>query len=107
MLVATAVWIRCLRLHSHRTSLNLTLQGLKYAKCIDTKSLEIDIHAFVREVMKRSQRPDLSCQNIVEELRSTHRSLVNPWLICYGKDMIESLALGLRKTLGSKGLAKN
>ena len=101
VLVATAVWIGCLRLHSHRTSLNLKLQGLKYAKCIDTKSLEIDIHALVQEVKNRSQRPDLPCQDIVEELRSTHRSLVNPWLICYGKDMVEILALVLRKTLGS------
>ncbi len=99
-LVATAVWIGCLRLYSHRTRLDLKLQGLKYTKCVDKESLAIDIDALVREVMNRSQRPDLSCPDIVKELRSIHQSLVNHWLICYGKDMIEVLAFGLRSVLG-------
>ncbi len=102
ILVATAVWIGCLRLYSHREELNLRFQGLEYRKCVNKDSLAIDIEAFVREVMNRSQCPALSCPNIVNDLRSIHRLLVNkPWLICYGKDMVGLLAFGLRSVLGT------
>ena len=107
MLVAAAVWIGCLRLYSHRTKLNLKFQGLRYTKCINKDSLAIDIDALVREVVKRSQRPELPCPDIVNDLRSIHQSLVNPWLICYGKDMVELLAFGLRSALGTNKRAQD
>lgn len=102
VLVMAAVWIGCLRLHSKRAGLSLTFWGLKYAKCINDKSLSIDIEALVREVMNRSQRPDLSHVDIAAELRSMHGSIENSWLICSGKDMIEVLSYGLRKVLSTK-----
>lgn len=100
-LVATAVWIGCLRLYSHRTELNLKFQGLKYKRFVNKESLTIDIQALVREVMARSQRPDLSCPDIVKDIKSIHQSLSDFWLICYGKDMVELLAFGLRSVLGT------
>lgn len=107
VLVAVAVWIGCLRLYSHRTELNLRFQGLKYRECINRDSLTIDIDALVREVIKRSQRPDLSCPDIVNALRSIHQTLANPWLICYGKDMVKLLAFGLRNVLGTNRRAQD
>ena len=57
--------------------------------------------------MKRSQHPELSCPDIVNDLRSIHQSLVNPWLICYGKDMVKLLAYGLRSVLGSNNKGRD
>lgn len=51
--------------------------------------------------MARSQRPDLSCPDIVKDIKSIHQSLSDFWLICYGKDMVELLAFGLRSVLGT------
>ncbi len=101
VLVMAAVWIGCLRLHSKRAQLDLTFAGLKYARCINDTSLSIDIEALVREVMNRSQRPDLSHVDIVAKLRSIHGSIEDPWLTCYGKDMVEVLSYGLRRVLGT------
>ena len=101
VLVAAAVWIGCLRLHSLRAGLTLTFQGLKYAQCVDRTSLAIDTDALVREVMNRSQRRDLLHQDIVREISSIRRSLDDHWLVCYGTDMVEILAIALRKALGT------
>ncbi len=100
-LVTSAVWIGCLRLYSYRYGLDLKMQGIRYRKFMDRESLAIEINSFVQEVLNRSQRPELSRADIVEELRSIHRSLGSDWLICYGKDMVEVLAFGLRGVIGT------
>ena len=100
-LVEAAVWIGCLRLYSHQERLNLKFSGLNYAKCVSRESLEINTTNLVQQVLNNSQRPDLSCEEIVSELESISASLGNPWLISFGKDMVEVLAIGLRKMLGS------
>ena len=99
-LLTSTVWIGCLRLYSHRDELDLKLQGIRYRSFLDGELL-IDVDRFVQEVLNRSQRPDLSKAGIVEELGSIHRSIENVWLICYGKDMVEILAFGLRSIIGT------
>ena len=42
-LLAAALPIGCLRLHSRRFDLNLTFHGLRYARCIDAASLILDV----------------------------------------------------------------
>ena len=101
LLLSRAVWVGCLRLYSYRANLNLKLQGLKYAKFIDRQILKIDVEALVQEVLNRSQRPNLSNPDIVEEIKMIHQKLTSNWLICYGKDMLEVLSFGLRNALGT------
>lgn len=100
VLVMAVAWIAYLRLHSIRAGLSLRFKSLKYEKFINAKLLSIDIDALVLEAMNCSQRHDLSCMDIVAELRSIHGLIKDSWLICYGKDMIRVLSYGLRKTLG-------
>lgn len=100
VLVSAATWIACLRLYSKHTELSLRFKDLKYARCINIKSLSVNIEDLVQQVMNLSQRHDLSRVDIVAELRSIHGSIENPWLICYGKDMIGVLSCGLRGVLG-------
>ncbi len=102
-LVTSVVWIGCLRLYSYRNRLNLKLQGIRYKKFIGRELLEIDIDSFIQEVLNHNHSwcPELSRANIVKELESIRRSLDNNWLICYGKDMVEVLAFGLRGVIGT------
>ena len=100
-LLAAALPIGCLRLHSRRSGLNLTFDGLRYGKCIGVASLIIDVFCLIREVKNRSQRSDLRCDDVAGEIDIIQGSVEDRWLVCYGADMVEILALGLRKTLGS------
>ena len=93
--------IGCLRLHSMRAELSLTFQKINYAECIDETSLTVDVHCLVREVKNRSSRFDLRCQDLVHSIDAIQLSLEDPWLVCYGADMVTLLAFGLRKTLGT------
>ena len=100
-LLSAALPIGCLRLHSLRTGMNLTFRGLKYAACIESKSLTIDVRSLVREVKNRSQRSDLQCQEVARKIETIQRSVGDLWLVCYGADMVAILAIGLKSALGT------
>ncbi len=100
-LLEATLTIGCLRLHSMRAELSLTFQKINYAKCIDETSLTVDVHFLVREVKNRSSRFDLRCQDLVQGIDAIQLPLEDPWLVCYGADMVALLAFGLRKTLGT------
>ena len=101
VLLAAALPIGCLRLHSLRAGLKLTFRRLKYPRFLDVFSLTVDIESMVKEVMNRSKRPDLSWRNLAQEIVAIQRSVDDQWLICYGTDMLAVLAHGLRKALGT------
>lgn len=100
-LLAAALPIGCLRLHSRRLNLNLTFHGLRYGRCIEAVSLRVDVSILIREVKNRSQRFDLGCQDVARAIDTIRASVDDHWLVCYGADMVEILSLGLRKTLGT------
>ena len=100
-LLAAALWIGCLRLYSHRSNLNLRFQNFRYSACIDSDSLNIKPGILIQTVLNHSQRHDLSVRQIKSRIVSILESIVDPWLLCFGKDMNEILAVGLRHVLGS------
>ena len=100
-LVDAAAVIGCLRLHSLRARLNLTFQGLRYDSCVDRDALTVNVDALIHEVMKRSQRFDISRDDVAQQIASIHDSLDDYWLLCCGVDMVAILALGLRSALGT------
>ena len=100
-LLVAALPIGCLRLHSWRFDLNLKFQGLRYARCIDQASLTLDVLCLIRDVKNRSQRYELRCQDVAREIDTIQGSVDDLWLVCYGADMVEVLALALRRTLGT------
>ena len=101
VLVAAALPIGCLRLHSRRSDLNLTFDGLRYERCIEVASLRIDVLRLIREVQNRSQYFELPYQDVALDIDTINGSVEDPWLVCYGADMVEILAFGLRRTLGT------
>ena len=100
-LLAAALPIGCLRLHSRRLGLNLTFHGLRYGSCIEVATLKLDVFCLIREVQNRSQRPDLQSQDVASDIDIIQGSVEDHWLVCYGADMVEILAVGLRRTLGT------
>ena len=63
-LLAAALPIGCLRLHSRRLALNLTFHGLRYGRCMEAASLTLNVYCIVREVKNRSQLFDLGCDDV-------------------------------------------
>lgn len=100
-LLSAAASIGCLRLHSRRAGLGLTFRDLRYARFIHVKSLAVDVQDLVREVVNRSQRPELTLDNVVQSVSALQVTVHDQWLIGYGSDMVKVLAFALRKTLGT------
>ena len=101
VLVAAAIPIGCLRLHSQRTELKLKFQGLRYTSCIDPQSLTINRRSLVQEVKNRSQRPELSFDDLEREIRTLEQSVQDHWQLCSGDDLVSILVVGLRRLFGA------
>ena len=84
LLVKAAVTIGCLRLLSRDSGLNFTFEGIRYPKFVDLQSLELDRHALVHEVKRRSQRTSSECQPILEAMTSAETEMTGAWRVCCG-----------------------
>ena len=100
-LVNAVLPIGCLRLHSRRSGLNLTFDGIQYARFVDRDSLRTDVLKMVREIKNRSQLPELASENTSRDVRDIQATVSDPWLVCCGTDMVAILSIGLRKALGT------
>ena len=100
-LIAAAIPIGCLRLHSQQTELNLRFQGLNYSACVNQQSLEINCAALIGAVKNRSQRPELLSDELDAAIRTLESLGYDPWQLCSGDDLVSILAVGLRRTLGT------
>lgn len=102
VLLREAYKIGCLRLYSQRNDLALRFGGLRYANFVNKKTLKVDERALVQETLNRSQKFDLSVDRILSELNQLISTMLDPWEICVGPDILNLLAIGLKKALGSK-----
>ena len=100
-LLAAALPIGCLRLHSLRIGLSLTFQGLRYGRFIEIATLVLDVFGLIQEVENRTRHFDLQRDHLAREIDIIEESAKDRWLVCYGADMVEILALSLRSTLGT------
>ena len=100
-LLVAALPIGCLRLHSLRVGLSLTFQGLRYGGCIEVATLVLDVFGLIQEVENRTRRFDLQRDHLAREIDIIQESVKDRWLVCYGADMVEILALSLRSTFGT------
>lgn len=67
-LLAAALPIGCLRLHSLRVGLSLTFQGLRYGGCIEVATLVLDVFGLIQEVENRTRRFDLQRDHLAREI---------------------------------------
>lgn len=101
LLIRAARPIGCFRIHSLTAGLGLTFDGIKYVRFVDVQSLELDRHALVEEVKRRSQKSALDCAPILEAITLAESTMADTWVTCCGDDVVSVLGLGLRRLFGT------
>ena len=102
LLLRAALPIGALRLTSARLGLNLRFDGLNLEKCMDTNTFVADLEALVVTVLQRSQRQDLSVEELVISVNTLLNSRHDPLELCVGDDLVDALRLGFRQQFASK-----
>ena len=101
-LVARAMLVAYLRLYSLRNNMALRFRGLGYNNWIDRAHFTFDIRDLITEVKNKSQRHDLSTDELEIEMRSIADENLPPYEMCNGTDLIEILAIGLTRKFGPR-----
>jgi hypothetical protein len=100
-LVEAGISIGYLRWISQCDRLNLTFSDLKFSKFIDEKNLQMNELDLIQEVKNKSQAFSLNTEDLQQRIADENNKGFNPWQVCCGHDLVEILALGLRKTIGT------
>lgn len=90
-----------LRWVSQCDELNLTFSDLKFSKFINEQTLQINEPALIQEVKNKSQALSLKTEDLQQRISDEKNQGFNPWQVCCGHDLVEILALGLRKAVGT------
>lgn len=92
-----------LRWISARDTLNLKFEDLTFAKFVDKETMVLDdVRKAIEVTLNHSQRPDLNIDELANEVFSLCNGAFDLWQVCCGHDLVEILALGLRKAIGSR-----
>jgi hypothetical protein len=100
-LVEAGISIGYLRWVSQCDGLNLTFSDLKFNRFIDEKTLQMNELDLIQEVKNKSQAFSLKTEDLQRRIAAEDNKGFNPWQVCCGHDLVEILALGLRKTIGT------
>ena len=101
LVLSVAAHVGYLRWLSMREGLNLRFQGLKLSNCINRSSLEMDVLKLCRSVVnltRNSELEEVDLANSVRNLRDGRHDMCH---VCCGDDVLDVLAIGLRKALGT------
>jgi len=108
-LVAVGEAIGLLRLASSRRVWQLKFDGLSFERFVREKDVELNYDALLEEVRRhqggRAEAPPTIdvMRDAVETLRSEKH---DPWQVCCGHDLVEVLAIGLRRAWGKRNRAE-
>jgi Protein of unknown function (DUF4435) len=86
---------------SLQDNLNLKFEGIDFPKFIDAATLTIDETKLIEEVKRKSQKPGLKTPELQQRLNCQKVPTHDQWQVCRGHDLINILAVGFRKVLGS------
>ena len=100
-LIDRALPISYLRLYSLRNNLGLKFSGLRHSAWVDPASFKANISNLIREVKNHSQRFDLPSEALDAGIQEVNNNNLEPREVCNGADLIEVLAVGLRRVLGT------
>jgi hypothetical protein len=90
-----------LRWISQCDGLNLTFSDLRFSKFIDDKTLQMNELDLIQEVKNKSQAFSLKTEYLQQRIADEKNKGFNPWQVCCGHDLVEILAFGLRRTIGT------
>jgi len=80
----------------------LKFEGLKYGDFTDHTTLTINQSNLIKTIKDHSQKPQLSDQDLQQQLDSIRDETHDKWLVCCGHDLIGILSIGLHKAIGSQ-----
>ena len=69
---------------------------------MDADTFGIDLGKLVDTVLKHSQRQDLSAETVVVSVENILNLRHDPWELCVGDDLVDTLRLGLRRKFASQ-----
>lgn len=87
--------------HSNQSGLNLCFKELEAKEYVDDADLKVDVPKFVSHVKNKSQRQDLSDEQLTDGLQQRLKASDKIWHIVRGHDLIDLLCFAFRKTLGN------
>jgi hypothetical protein len=97
-----ALPLAALRLYSQRNLLNLTFEEIDFERFIPRQSLTINVDDMIKTVLNKSQRFDLTPAKVRNGVDAILAEGHPRSMMCVGHDVVEILAIGLRRVLGSK-----
>ncbi len=89
-----------LRLLSQQEQLGLKFQCMSYSSWIDHRTLSSSIPRLIQHIKNRSQRPELSSDELENELIGASSQELDRREICNGDDLVGVLSVALRRVLG-------
>jgi len=93
--VGYAVW------YSNRMGLNLKFETLEPKDFVDQDCLEINIHRLVQNIKNKSQRHDISDEELIAAITELHVAAQDFWQLVRGHDFIDFLSFAFHRTLGT------
>ena len=100
-LVQVAQHLGYLRWHSVTNGTNLCFDDLRFSHFIDVQTLELDRTAMLAEVKNHSRNWAITDAELIEAGWHQNRN-DDPWHVCCGHDMVNLLAIALRRAIGSQ-----
>jgi Protein of unknown function (DUF4435) len=101
VLLEEGLYLGYLRWVSLRHGHALKFEGLKYREFIDITTLAIDQSKLIVTIKNHSQRPELSAQELQQQIEAVSDEEHDIWHVCCGHDLICFLSVGLHKAIGS------
>ncbi|MGC9196108.1 MAG: DUF4435 domain-containing protein [Syntrophobacteraceae bacterium] len=95
--------IGILRLISQEEELNLKFKGVKFKNFVDASSLIVDVCKMVNAVVNNTEKTGIHPNNLISKIVDKIKDLKHDrYQLCSGHDVMEILAIGLRKAFGSQ-----
>jgi hypothetical protein len=100
-LVEAGTFIGYLRWVSQCDGLNIKFSSLQFSRFIDEKTLQMNELNLIKEVKNKSHDLLLKTEDLQQRIADEKNKGFNSWQVCCGHDLVEILALGLRKAIGT------
>jgi hypothetical protein len=90
-----------LRWHSLANGINLCFDGLRFSDFIDVHSLALDRTALFKAIRNQSRNWTITDAELTQAGWPQNRN-DDTWQVCCGHDMVDLLAIALRRAIGSQ-----
>ena len=101
VLVSASYPIGLLMWISQRERLNLSFKDLDFERFVNPRTLSLDAHTMVADVISNSNSCRISRKRLLQMLDDEASSLDDLWAVARGHDTVDILLIGLKRNFGS------